>query len=75
MLGATVVELAKDRHALAVPGQATGGQMLIGGAVAFLVALAVIRTMVTFVSRHGFAPFAWYRIAAGVAALIWLGLG
>ena len=23
---------------------------------------------VAYISRHGFAPFAWYRIAAGLAA-------
>jgi len=23
------------------------------------------------VSRHGFAPFAWYRIVVGAAALAW----
>jgi undecaprenyl-diphosphatase len=40
--------------------------------VAFLVALAVIRSFVGFVGRYGFAPFAWYRIAVGVAALVWL---
>jgi undecaprenyl-diphosphatase len=36
------------------------------------VALLVIRWFVGIVSRHGFAPFAWYRIVAGASALIWL---
>jgi undecaprenyl-diphosphatase len=44
----------------------------LGFGVAFLVALAVIRSFVGFVGRYGFAPFAWYRIAVGVAALVWL---
>lgn len=44
----------------------------IGFVVAFLVALAVVRGFVAFVGRFGFAPFAWYRIAVGSAALIWL---
>jgi undecaprenyl-diphosphatase len=26
------------------------------------------------VSRRGFAPFAWYRIVLGAAALVWLAL-
>jgi undecaprenyl-diphosphatase len=24
------------------------------------------------VTRYGFGPFAWYRIVAGIAALVWL---
>ena len=46
--------------------------LAIGAFVSFLVALVVIRLFVAIVSRHGFAPFAWYRIVAGSAALIWL---
>jgi undecaprenyl-diphosphatase len=45
----------------------------IGFVVAFLVALVVVKSFVGFVSRYGFAPFAWYRIVAGTAALVWLG--
>jgi undecaprenyl-diphosphatase len=44
----------------------------IGFVVAFLVALLVVRGFVGFVGRFGFAPFGWYRIVAGGAALIWL---
>jgi undecaprenyl-diphosphatase len=34
----------------------------------------VIKWFIGIVSRRGFAPFAWYRIAVGAAALIWLTL-
>jgi undecaprenyl-diphosphatase len=44
----------------------------LGFGVAFLVALFVVRGFVGFVGRYGFAPFAWYRIVVGIAALIWL---
>jgi undecaprenyl-diphosphatase len=44
----------------------------IGFAVSFVTALVVIRWFIAIVSRYGFAPFAWYRIAAGTIALIWL---
>ena len=74
MLGATVLELAKNRHELAAAGGVGLGTIAIGFVVAFIVALLVIRTFVAMISRHGFAPFAWYRIAAGVAALVWLSL-
>ena len=42
--------------------------------LAFIVALIVIRWFMAIVTRHGFAPFAWYRIVAGsiaLAALAW----
>jgi undecaprenyl-diphosphatase len=32
----------------------------------------VVKAFVHYISRHGFAPFAWYRIVAGVVALAWL---
>ncbi len=74
MLGATVLELAKNRHALAAAGGVGPGTIAIGFVVAFVVALLVIRSFVAIISRHGFAPFAWYRIIAGIAALIWLSM-
>ena len=66
MAGATALDLWKARHELG------GGEpqlIAIGFAVAFIAALFVVRRLVGFVSRHGFAPFAWYRIAAGLAVL------
>jgi undecaprenyl-diphosphatase len=31
-----------------------------------------VRGLVAFVSRHGFAPFAWYRLVLGAAILAWM---
>jgi undecaprenyl-diphosphatase len=42
------------------------GLMLAGLASSFVTALVVVKTVVGFVSKHGFAPFAWYRIALGI---------
>ena len=72
MLGATVVQLASHRHELTAPGAIGLGTIGIGFVVAFIVALAVIKAFVSIVTRHGFAPFAWYRIIAGAAALVWI---
>jgi undecaprenyl-diphosphatase len=72
MLGATVVQLASHRHELTAPGAVGLGTIGIGFAVAFVVALAVIKAFVSIVTKHGFAPFAWYRIIAGAAALMWI---
>jgi undecaprenyl-diphosphatase len=72
MLGATVIELYKNRHELATPGAVGLPTIGIGFAVAFIVAVVVIKAFVSVVTKHGFAPFAWYRIVAGAAALLWL---
>ncbi len=72
MLGASTLELISKRHELA-SGQSVGlGGIAIGAAVAFVVAVLVVRWFVGIVGRRGFAPFAWYRIIVGGAALIWL---
>ena len=72
MLGASALELFKDRHELA-GGHGVGlAAIAIGMAVAFVVALVVVRWFVGIVARHGFVPFAVYRIMAGGAALIWI---
>jgi undecaprenyl-diphosphatase len=66
MLAATVYDLYKNRAILSVENAAV---IAIGFVVAFLCALFVVRTLVGFVSRHGFGVFAWYRIAIGGLAL------
>lgn len=69
MIAATAYALYKERDALA----AGEWQLIaIGFAVAFVVALLVVRSLVAIVSRYGFAPFAWYRIVVGSIAMIWL---
>jgi undecaprenyl-diphosphatase len=70
LTGATVLQLAKHHHEIA-PGMT--GNILIGAAVSFVVAVVVVKGFVAVIQRFGFAPFAWYRIVAGVAALVWLG--
>ena len=44
----------------------------IGFVAAFASALIVVRWLIGFVSRHGFGPFAWYRIAAGLVMAAFL---
>ena len=75
MLGATTLELFQKGDQLTAGQMAVGWtEIAIGFVVSFVVALVVIRAFVAYVSRHGFAPFAWYRIVAGVAAIAWLSL-
>ena len=75
MLGATTLELVKHRDALMVGASGVGfGTVAVGFVVSFVVAIVVVKGFVHYISRHGFAPFAWYRIAAGIVALLWLGM-
>jgi undecaprenyl-diphosphatase len=69
MVAASAKELWEARH-LATTNDWTA--IGIGFVVSFFVALVVIRAFIKIVTRHGFAPFAWYRIAVGTVAIIWL---
>lgn len=69
MLGATALALWKARHNL---GDSQLSDIAIGFLVSFLVAMLVIRWFMNVVMRHGFAPFAWYRIIVGGVAMLWL---
>ena len=73
MLGASTLELWQNRAELAAgTGPVGWSHIAVGFVVSFVVALAVIRAFVAYVSRSGFTPFALYRIVAGAAALFFL---
>ncbi|WP_082529452.1 undecaprenyl-diphosphate phosphatase [Aurantimonas sp. Leaf443] len=69
MGGAFAYDLYKNRDALSADDL---GLVAIGFVMALLSALFVVRRLLDFVSRHGFAPFAWWRIAVGTVGLILL---
>jgi undecaprenyl-diphosphatase len=69
--GATALQLYKHGAAME-PGMT--GWILLGSLVSFVVAVIVVKAFVAIIQRYGFAPFAWYRIVAGAAALVWLGM-
>jgi len=66
MLGASVLDLWKNRHDIDASG---AGIIAVGFVTSFVGALFVVRWMMQFVGRHGFAPFAYYRIVAGIIGL------
>lgn len=66
MTGAFVYSLLDVRDELVAERAAEIG---IGFVMAFVAALVVVRPFLRYVARSGFAPFAWYRIVAGVAML------
>lgn len=49
------------------------GLLLIGSAVAFLVSLFAIKFLMTFIRKHDFTAFGWYRIGLGILVLLFFG--
>ena len=50
-------------------------EIAIGFVMAFLAAMVVVKPFLHYVARSGFAPFAWYRIVAGLAIFVALAGG
>ena len=48
--------------------------IVIGFVAAFVVAVIVVRFVLDYISRHGFALFAWWRIVVGVLGLAGMSL-
>jgi undecaprenyl-diphosphatase len=71
MLGASTLQLLRNHDKL---GATSMSGIALGFVVSFIVAVIVIKWFMAIVTKRGFAPFAWYRIAVGAAALIWLAL-
>jgi undecaprenyl-diphosphatase len=69
LAGATALQLYK--HGAGIGGDMIG-YLALGSLVSFIVAIVVVKAFLAVVTRFGFGPFAWYRIIAGGAALIWL---
>ena len=69
LTGATVLSLWKARHAIT---HDQFGLIAIGFVVSFVVAIAVVKAFLAIITRHGFAPFGWYRIFAGIVAIVLL---
>jgi len=67
MTGAFVYDLYKNIHLL---GASDVEIIAIGFVAAFVSALIVVRQVLDFVSRHGFAAFAWWRILFGGVGLV-----
>ena len=70
MLGASALKILK--YVLEYGLSFTAQELIllaVGILVAFAVSLAAIRFLVSFVRRHSFAVFGWYRIALGVIVL------
>ena len=66
MAGAFAYDLYKNINTIDL---SAGLLISLGFVVAFLSAMIVVRGFLDFVSRHGFALFAWWRIVVGAIGL------
>ncbi|MCU0829444.1 MAG: undecaprenyl-diphosphate phosphatase [Tabrizicola sp.] len=72
-MGAAVAyDLFKNRDVLDFSAV---GDIAVGFAVAFVTAVLVVRWVLNYISRHGYALFGWWRIIVGSTALgaLWMG--
>lgn len=72
MGGAVAFDLWGSRDVLAADDL---GLIALGFGAAFLSGLLVVRWLLGFVSRRGFAMFGWWRILVGGVALVFLSMG
>lgn len=66
MAGATAYDIYKNYSSLS-PDNAL--LIAVGFVSAFIAALLIVRTVIAFISTHGFIPFAYYRIILGTIML------
>src|SRR5438128_977037 len=66
MAAAFAKSLFEVRHNL---GSARASEIAVGLVMAFVSSALVVKPFLNRVRRHGFAPFAWYRIVVGAALL------
>ena len=69
MSGAFAYDAFKNRADLSFDD---AGLIAVGFVAAFIAALLVVKPFLTIVSKIGFAPFAFYRIALGTFVLVLL---
>lgn len=67
MVGAFAYELLKNWKTVTAGGNFP--ILVVGFVFAFISGLAVVKGLLTFVSKRGFSTFAWWRIIVGAAGL------
>ena len=69
MLAAASYDMYKNAGLIS---QADMLAIAVGFVTAFLSALLVVRAILTFISKHTYRAFGWYRIVLGVVVGVWL---
>ncbi|OQP50976.1 UDP-diphosphatase [Niastella yeongjuensis] len=72
MLAATVYSLYKmyKEQPEVLTHSGNMGTLLLGCVIAFIVAILAIKFFITYLQKHGFRLFGWYRIIVGLALII-----
>ncbi len=68
-------EAAQKGYELILASSQNTTAFIVGNVVAFVVALLAIKFFITYLQKHGFRLFGWYRIVAGSILLILVLLG
>ena len=69
MAGAFAYDLYKNRDVLDASAM---GEIAVGFVMAFIAAVLVVKWLLDYVSKHGYALFGWWRIIVGSVALVGL---
>jgi undecaprenyl-diphosphatase len=69
MLGATTYDIYKNYADISLENMWV---IAAGFTSSFISAMLVVKVLINFISHHGFAPFAWYRILVGSIMLAFL---
>jgi undecaprenyl-diphosphatase len=72
MVGAFAYDFYKSRADMTTDHL---GIIAIGFVVSFITAMIVVKTFLEYVTRHGFAVFAWWRVIVGTLGLVALAMG
>ncbi len=72
MVGAFAYDLYKNRADMTADHSTI---IAIGFAVSFVTAIVVVKSFLSYVTRHGFTLFAWWRVIVGTLGLIALAMG
>jgi undecaprenyl-diphosphatase len=72
MVGAFAYDFYKNRAEMTTDHL---GIIAIGFVVSFVVAIIVVKTFLSYVTRHGFKLFAWWRVIVGTLGLVALAMG
>ncbi|WP_407177711.1 undecaprenyl-diphosphate phosphatase [Bradyrhizobium sp. STM 3562] len=72
MIGAFAYDFYKNRADMTADHL---GIIAIGFVVSFVTAIVVVKTFLEYVTRHGFALFAWWRVIVGTLGLVALAMG
>ncbi len=67
MLAASIFDLFKNYTLFT---SSDWGTLTVGFVTSFIVALIVIRWFITYIQKHSFEVFGWYRIGLGVLVLV-----